>query len=130
MVEQFSPRTYQIVIEGIAKNLFLYPHFRAFIETDSDSPTVMMTTNDVTEPHKVDFQSATGGTRDDDGRHGIFVYMRWSGTPRMGDAITITVWRLGATSYGEPEPMPEVGFDPENPTGMFKQGQVGPHPAR
>ncbi len=130
MADRFEPRTFQIVIEGIAKNHFIYPHFRAFIGTDSDSPTVLMTTNYVTEAHKVDFLSAMGGTRKDDGRSGIFVYARWAGTPRMGDAITVTLWQSGATSYGEPESMPEAGFNPDDPTGAFKQGPVGPHPIK
>ena len=129
MVEQFSPRTFQIVIEGIAKNLFVSAlpcvHRDRFGQSDGD------------DDHQRCHRTAQGGlpernrgctrrrraSRD-------FVYMRWSGTPRMGDAITVTVWQLGATSYGDPEPMPEVGFDPENPTGMFKQGRVGAHPVR
>ena len=89
-----------------------------------------MTTNYVTEAHKVDFLSAIGRHRKDDGRSGIFVYPRWAGTPRMGDAITVTLWQSGATSYGEPESMPEAGFNPDDPTGAFKQGPLGPHPIK
>lgn len=128
MGEHFEPRTYQIVVEGIAENHFIFPHFRAFIETDSDSPTVLMTTNNVTEPQKIDFQSAIGGTRTDDGRTGILVYMRWTGTPRMGDAVTVSLWQQGASVYGRAEPMPEDGFVPDDPTGLFKQGPVASQP--
>lgn len=127
MSSEFSPRTYQILIEGIADNFFLYPHFRAFIETDSASPTVVMTTNNASEPEKIDFQIAMGGTRTDDGRSGVFIYMRWTGTPRMGDAVTLTVWQEGATRYGRAEALPETGFDPAEPTKIFEQGHVAPH---
>jgi hypothetical protein len=126
MSGEFSPRTYQIVIEGIADNFFIHPHFRAFVETDSASPTVMMTTNNVTEPDKVDFQTAMGGRRSDDGRSGIFIYMRWTDTPRMGDAVTVTVWQDGASRYGRPEALPEAGFDASAPTAIFEQGHVRP----
>jgi len=119
-----TPRTYRIVIEGIAANFMHYPHFRAFIETDSDSPTVLMTVNHVTEAHKVDFENAMGGTRRDDDRTGILVYVRWSDTPRMGDSITLTVWQDGATEYGAAEPLPEEGFDAENPTGVLHEGPI------
>jgi hypothetical protein len=124
MSAQFAPHTFKVVVEGIADNFFLYPHFRAFIETDSNSPTVLLTTNDVTEPAKVDFQNATGGSRRDDGRTGVFVYMRWTGTPRMGDAVTFTVWQQDAETYGVPEPMTEAGLDTDDPTAMFEQGPV------
>ena len=129
MSGEFSPRTYQIVMEGIAESFFTHPHFRAFIETDSASPTVMMTTNQVTEPEKVDFQIAMGGTRVDDGRSGIFIYMRWTGTPRMGDAVTVTVWQAGASEYGRPEALPAEGFDPAKPATVFEQGRVAPRAA-
>lgn len=119
-----APRTYRIVIEGIAENFVHYPHFRAFIETDSNSPTVLMTVNHVTEAHKVDFENAMGGTRRDDGRTGILVYVRWTGTPRMGDSITLTLWQDGATTYGHAEPLPEAGFDEENPTGILHEGPI------
>ena len=124
MSDDFAPRTYQIVIEGIAETFFVMPHFRAFIETDSASPTVMLTINDVSEPHKVDFYNATGGSRVDDGRTGIFVYMRWTDILRMGDAVTFTVWQHGATRYGLPEALPEESFDPAEPTGIFEQGTI------
>lgn len=124
MSGEFTPRTYKIVLEGIAVNYLLYPHFRPFIETDSNSPTVIMTTNHVSEAHKVDFENAMGGTRKDDGRSGIFVYMRWSDTPEMGESVTITVWQQGAKKYGAPEPMHEDGFDPDNPTAIFEQGAI------
>lgn len=133
MQSQFEPRTFKVLIEGIADNFFVYPHFRAFIETDSDSPTVILTTNELTEPAKVDFHTAMGGTRQD-GRTGILVYMRYTGTPRMGDAVTFTVWQQAATVYGAPEPMPEIGFDSDDPMAGFAQGQVSsarrehPHP--
>jgi hypothetical protein len=48
MSAQFAPHTFKVVVEGIA-DFFLHPHFRAFIETDSNSPTLLLTTNDVTE---------------------------------------------------------------------------------
>ena len=127
MADVFSPRTYRIPIEGIANNFYLHPHFRAFIETDSNSPTVTMTTNHVSEAQKVDFWSAAGGTRTDDGRTGILVYMRWSDTPRMGDAVTVTLWQAGATRYGLAEPLPEEGFDPHNPTAVLEEGIVELH---
>jgi hypothetical protein len=133
MTGQFAPHTYRVLIEGIADNFFLYPHFRAFIETDSESPTVMMTINEVSEADKLDFYNAMGGRKTDDGRSGIFVYMRWTGTQRMGDAVTFTVWQKDAQKYGVPEPMPEEGFDSANPTAGFEQGPVassrrpGPH---
>ncbi len=132
MESEFEPRTFKVLIEGIADNFFIYPHFRAFIETDSDSPTVMSTANELTEPAKVDFHTAMGGTRQD-GRTGILVYMRYTGTPRMGDAVTFTVWQQAATVYGAPEPMPEIGSD-DDPMAGFTQGQVSsarrehPHP--
>ena len=124
MSGQFAPHTYRVLIEGIADNFFRYPHFRAFVETDSDSPTVMVTINELTEPGKLDFHNATGGRRLDDDRTGIFVYMRWTGTQRMGDAVTFTVWQEGAEVYGVPEPMPDAGFDPGEPTAGFAQGPV------
>lgn len=124
MASDFSPHTYRIVVDGIAANYMIYPHFCAFIETGSNSPTVMMTANHASEPDKIDFQQAMGGNRKDDGRNGIFVYMRWSGTPRMGDAVTVTVWQDGAEKYGAPEPLPEDKFDQDNPTAMFEQGPV------
>lgn len=121
---EFRPHTYRIVIEGIAANYMLYPHFRAFIETGSNSPTVMMTINHVSEAHKVDFHSAMGGSRKDNGRRGVFIYMRWADTPRMGDSITITICQRGTEEYGEPESMPEGGFDPGNPTSVFEEGPI------
>ena len=124
MMNFAAPRTYRIVSEGIANNYMEYPHFRAFIETDSDSPTVMMTINHVTEAHKVDFESAMGGTRQDDGRTGVLVYLRWSDMPRMGDSVTLSVWQADATSYESAEPLPETGFDPENPTGALLEGAI------
>lgn len=130
MTEQFLPHTFTIVIEGIANNFLAMPHFRAFIETDSSSPTVMMTTNDISEPHKVDFQNAIGGLRRDNEKTGIFVYMRWAAIPRSGDAITVTVWQQGAQHYEAPQPLPEENFDPANPTGIFEQGDVQPVVAR
>jgi len=124
MACEFGPHTYKIVIEGITANYMLYPHFRAFIETGSNSPTVMMTINHVSEAQKVDFQNAMGGTRKDDGRSGIFVYMRWSDTLEMGDSVTVTVCQRGAENYGEPEPLPEDGFDPKKPTKIFEEGPI------
>lgn len=124
MTEQFLPHTFKIDIEGIVKNFFVMPHLRAFIETDSSSPTVMMTTNDVSEPHKIDFQNAIGGSRRDNGKTGIFIYMRWTATPRVGDAVTVTVWQQGAQHYGTPQPLPEEHFDQDDPTGVFEQGHV------
>ena len=119
-----SPHTYRIVIEGIANNFMDYPHFRAFIPTDSDSPTVIMTINHVTEAHKVDFENAIGGTRQDDGRTGILVYLRWSDMPRMGDSVTLSVWQAEASQYGAVEPLPETGFDPEDPTAVLLEGAI------
>ncbi len=124
MTEQFQPHTFKIAIEGIANNFFDAPHFRAFIETDSSSPTVLMTTNEVSEAQKIDFQNAIGGSRCDDGRTGVFVYMRWTSTLRVGGVVTVTVWQQGAQRYGAPEPLPETGFDPANPTSAFKQGDI------
>lgn len=124
MSELPTPRTYRIVIEGIAANFMHYPHFRAFIETDSTSPTVMMTINHVTEAQKVDFENAMGGKRRDDGRTGILVYLRWSETPRMGDSVTLTVWQSDATQYGAAEPLPEAGFDPTDPTNVLHEGPI------
>lgn len=120
----FTPHTFRVLIEGIAENFVEYPHFRAFIETDSDSPTVLMTVNEVSEPAKIDFQNAMGGTRTDDGRTGILVYMRLTGTPRMGDAVTFTVWQQGAELYVSPEPVEEAHFDPADPLAIFHQGPV------
>ncbi len=119
-----EPRTYRLTMEGIANNFMNYPHFRVFIETDSDSSTVLMSINHVTDAGKVDFESAMGGRRRDDGRSGILVYMRWSDTPRMGDSVTVTVWQSGATKYEAAEPLPEKGFDPENPTAALEEGSV------
>ncbi len=124
MADVLNPRTYRIVMEGIAENFYHHPHLRAFIETDSDSPTVMLTTNHVSEAQKVDFWNASGGNRVDDGRTGILVYMRWSETPRMGDSVTVTVWQAGANSYGRAEPLPEEGFDPADPTAVLEEGFV------
>lgn len=124
MTGQFTPHTYRVVIEGIADNFFEYPHFRAFIPTDSDSPTVLITINELSEPEKLDFHNAMGGRRLDDGRTGILVYMRWAGNQRMGDDVTFTVWQADAYTYGVPEPMPEEGFDPTAPTAGFEQGHV------
>jgi hypothetical protein len=111
-------------MEGIAANFLHYPHFRAFIPTDSGSPTVMMTVNHVSEAQKVDFENAMGGTRTDDARTGILVYLRWSDTPRMGDSVTLTVWQDGASVYGPAEPLPEKGFDVENPTAVLHEGPI------
>ncbi len=61
-----EPRTYRLTMEGIANNFMNYPHFRVFIETDSDSSTVLMSINHVTDAGKVDFESAMGGRRRDD----------------------------------------------------------------
>jgi hypothetical protein len=124
MAEVFAPKTYRLVMQGIADNFYIHPHFRMFIETNSDSPTVIMTTNHVSEAQKVDFWSATGGKRVDDGRSGIFVYMRWSDTPRMADSVTITLWQDGATRYGPAEHFPEEEFDPANPVACFHEGAV------
>lgn len=125
MSDVFTPHTYKLVIEGIAANYMLYPHFRAFIETGSNSATVMMTTNHVSEAHKIDSQIAMGGARKDDGRKGIFLYLRWSDTPRMGDSITLTVWQHTAEKYGNAEALPEDGFDPSDPTAIFEEGPAG-----
>ncbi|MGF1664828.1 MAG: hypothetical protein ACFCVC_00995 [Acidimicrobiia bacterium] len=133
MQSEFEPRTFKMPIEGIADNFFVYPHFRAFVETDSDSPTVLATTNELTEPAKVDFHTAIGGTHQD-GRSGVLVYMRYTGTPRMGDAVTFTLWQQAATVYGAPEPMTETGFDTNDPMAGFAQVPVPsarrepPHP--
>lgn len=123
-MEFLAPHTYRIVIEGIADNFMDYPHFRAFIPTDSASPTVMMTINHVTEAQKVDFENAMGGTRTDDGRSGILVYLRWSDMPRMSDSVTLTVWQAGASQYGGAEPLPESGFDAQNPTAALVEGPI------
>jgi len=124
MASEFTPHTYKIGVDGITANYMIYPHFCAFIETGSDSSTVMMTANHASEPDKIDFEHAMGGTRKDDGRNGILVYMRWSGTPRMGDAVTITVWQDGAGKYGAAEPLPETTFDHEDPTAILEQGPI------
>jgi len=58
MMKILAPHTYRIVIEGIANNFLGYPYFRAFIPTDSRSPTVTMTIDHVTEAQKVDFENA------------------------------------------------------------------------
>jgi hypothetical protein len=122
MMKFAAPLTYRIVGEGIANNYMEYSHFRAFIETGSSSPTVMMTINHVTEAHKVDFESAMGGTRQDDRRTGILIYLRWSDMPRMGDSVTLSVWQAEATLFGAAEPLPETGFDRENPTAALLEG--------
>jgi hypothetical protein len=84
----------------------------------------MMTINHVTEAHKVDFESAIGGTRQDDGRTGVLVYLRWSDMPRRGESVTLSVWQAEATRYGAAEPLLETGFDPENPTAALLEGAI------
>lgn len=124
MTAPFSPHTFTMHVEGITDNFFSAPHFRAFIETDSQSPTVMMTTNNISEPQKIDFQNAIGGSRRDNGKTGILVYMRWTEAPRVGDAVTVTVWQEGAHHYAAPTPLPENEVDPAIPAGIFEQGPV------
>lgn len=118
----FTPHTCKLFVEGIADNFMNFPHLRAFVETGSDSPSVLMTVNGVGEPHKVDFELAMGGARKDDGRKGVMVYMRWSETPSMGDAVTLTLWQQGAKSYGKAEPI--AALDPAGPLALFEQGRV------
>ena len=102
----------------------VYPHMRAFIETGKADPSVMMTVNHVQDIDRVDFATAMGGTRKDNGRKGIFVYLRWNEVPTMGEETTFTIWQRGAAKYGEPETLPEEGFDPAQPTELFEQGGI------
>lgn len=120
MTQTLSPHTVQIVVPYF----FLGLHFRAFIETGRDDPGVLFSLNDVTNASKVDFVSAAGGTRKDDGRKGILIYMRWTHAPAMGDSVTVTLWQRGAEHYNDPEKFPEEGFDPDEPTAVF----LGGHP--
>jgi hypothetical protein len=121
MAGQFSPCTYRVV----ADNFIVQLHMRAFIETASDDPTVMLTLNDVSEVFKVDFVTAAGGTRRDNGQKGIFVYLRWTEPPKMGETVTFTCWQKGVKKYSEPVSLPEAGFDPRNPAGGFEVGEIG-----
>jgi hypothetical protein len=119
MSQDLSPHTKQIVVD----NFFVGLHFRAFIETENDDPTVLFSLNDVSNAGKVDFVSATGGSLRSDGRKGILVYMRWTKAFDMGDTVTITLWQRGAEEYGDPQRLPEDGFDPEKPTAIFVGGR-------
>lgn len=120
MSKALSPHTRQIVVD----NFFVGLHFRAFIETGIDDPAVLFSLNDVSNAAKVDFVSVTGGARKDNGRKGIFIYMRWTKAFDMGDTVTITMWQRGAESYGDLELLPEDGFDPEKPTAIFACGRL------
>lgn len=124
MAIDFKPKTYRIFIESISENYLRYPNLLAFIETGSDNSTVIMTINHVSEAHKVDFELAMGGTRKDDGRQGILVYMRWLENPDMRSSITFTVWQQGAVSYGQVESLPEKMFDQGDLTKQFKLGAL------
>jgi hypothetical protein len=118
MSQTLSPHTARIVVD----NFFVGLHFRAFIETGKDDPAVLFSLNDVTNAAKVDFVSVAGGSLREDGRKGILIYMRWTQAFDMGDTVTITMWQRGVESYGDPELLPEDGFDPENPTAVFVCG--------
>lgn len=120
-MEGLSPHTMRIVVD----NFFVGLHFRAFIETGRDDPEVLFSLNDVTNASKVDFVSAAGGARKDNDRKGIFIYMRWTKAPAMGDTVTVTLGQRGAERYNDPEKLPEDGFDPEEPTAVFAGG--APH---
>jgi hypothetical protein len=97
---------------------------RVFVETGSDNPAVMMTVNAVSEAQKVDFPIAIGGTRADDGRKGVLLYVRWQEAPAFNESVTFTVWQNGATQYGPAEHLPEDGFDQARPTESIVQGPL------
>jgi hypothetical protein len=84
----------------------------------------MMTINHVREAHKIDFELAMGGTRKDNGRSGILVYMRWREIPDMRSSITFTVWQQGVESYGPVEALPEELFDEEDLSNQFELGAL------
>lgn len=123
-MSSFETKTYSLFLESVSGSFLLYPHLRGFIETGSDSAAVMMTINSATQAHALDAQMAMGGKRSDDGRKGIYVYMRWTDNPGMGDSVTFTVWQKGAEKYGKVEALPEKPFDPENPSAGFEQGKT------
>jgi hypothetical protein len=80
--------------------------------------------NDATNASKVDFVSAAGGALKKDCRKGILINMRWTHAPAMGDSVTFTLSQQGAERYGDPERLPEDGFDPEEPTAEFADGPL------
>ena len=41
----------------------------------------------------------------------------------MGDGVTVTLWQRGAERYGDPERLPEDGFNPDEPTAVFAGGR-------
>ena len=120
MSQNLSPHTVRIVVD----NFFVGLHFRAFLETGKDDPAILFSLNDVSNAAKVDFVSVTGGALKDNDRKGIFIYMRWTQAFDMGDTVTITMWQRGAKNYGDPEVLPEDGFDPEKPTAVFVGGSL------
>ena len=124
MTSEYNPKTFRIFIESISENFLHFPHLLAFIETGSDSASVMMTVNEVSEAHKIDFEMAMGGTRKDDGRRGVLVYMRWHEIPDMKSAVTFTVWQKGVAKYSQAEPLPDKLLDPNNPTNMIEHGPL------
>jgi hypothetical protein len=115
-MQNLTPHSLRIVVI----DYFLGLHFRAFIETGCDAGEVLFSLNDVTDASKVDFVSATGGVRSDDGRKGVLIYMRWTEAPGMDDVVTMTVWQRGAGRYAEPEKLPDDGFDADRPTALLK----------
>ncbi len=119
-MKTLSPHTIRIVVV----NFFVGLQFRAFIETGRDDPEVLFSLNDVTNASKVDFVSAAGGARKDNGRKGILIYMRWIKAPAMDDTVTVTLWQQGAERYSDPERFPEDGFDPDDPTADFVDGRL------
>jgi hypothetical protein len=111
-----SARTFRIVVI----DFFMGLHFRAFIETGREDSEVLFSLNDLTDASKVDFVAATGGALRHSGRKGILVYMRWTDAPSMDDSVTVTLWQKGVTRYGDPERLPEEGFDPHHPTAAIR----------